>query len=141
MEDSKVDLFDFSNMSVQDVCMMNPLQMAYIGDAVYEVYIRSYLVSKYKKNVNEMHKLSVKFVKASAQSHLLEVIEPFLTEEESNIVRRGRNTKTNHVPKNAQVIDYRRATAFEALIGYLHLTKNYERVHEIIKIIIESTDI
>lgn len=133
------DLFDFSNMSVQDVCMLNPLQMAYIGDAVYEVYVRSYLMSKFKKNVNDMHKLSVKFVKASAQSQILGVIEPYLTEEECNIVRRGRNTKTNHVPKNAQVIDYRRATAFEALIGYLHLIKQYDRVHDIINIIFENT--
>ena len=118
--------------------MLNPLVWAYIGDAVYEVYVRSYVISEGKRNAGDLHRGSINFVKAEAQSDILETLLPKLTEEEQNIVRRGRNTKTTHVPKNAQVIDYRRATALEALIGYLYLMKRYERMDEIMGIIFET---
>ena len=121
-----------------DVMMLNPLVWAYIGDAVYEVYVRSYVISEGKRNAGDLHRGSINFVKAEAQSDILETLLPKLTEEEQNIVRRGRNTKTTHVPKNAHVIDYRRATALEALIGYLYLMKRYERMDEIMGIIFET---
>lgn len=121
-----------------DARMMNPLVWAYIGDAVYEVYVRSYIISKGRKSSFELHRESIKYVKAEAQSSILEMLTESLSEEERNIVRRGRNTKTYHVPKNADVIDYRRATALEALIGYLYLMKRYERLDEIMKMILEA---
>lgn len=126
--------FDFLRVSDNDVMMMNPLVWAYVGDAVYEVYVRSYIISNHKRSSNDLHKESIKYVKAAAQSKVLEEILPMLTEEEQNIARRGRNTKTYHVPKNANMIDYRRATAFEALIGYLYLMKRFDRINEIVKI-------
>lgn len=129
---------DFIKLSEIDIKMLNPLVWAYIGDSVYEMYVRSFIISETKKTSFDLHKKSIKYVKAGAQSAHLELILPFLTEEESDVVRRGRNSKANHLPKNANVIDYRRATAFEALIGYLYLLKRYERLDEIIKIVLKT---
>ncbi|WP_133628806.1 Mini-ribonuclease 3 [Fonticella tunisiensis] len=129
----------YINLGEMDVRMLNPLVWAYIGDAVYEVYVRSFIISNTKKNSHDLHVESIKFVKAGAQSEILEELMPYLTEEEQNVVRRGRNTRTGHVPKNADVIDYRRATALEGLIGYLYLMKRFERIDEIMNIVFERT--
>jgi ribonuclease III family protein len=129
---------EYTNLSEIDIRMLNPLIWAYIGDAIYEAYVRSYIISSGKRTSHDLHKMSIKFVKASAQSDFLEKILPLLSEEEQDVVRRGRNTKTYHVPKNADVIDYRRATAFEGLIGYLYLMKRYDRLDEIIKLVFEA---
>lgn len=131
------DAADFINLSEIDIRMLNPLVWAYIGDSVYEMYVRSFIISDCKKTSFELHKKSIKYVKASAQSAHLELIAPYLSEEESDIVRRGRNSKAAHLPKNANVIDYRRATAFEALIGYLYLMKRNERLSEIISLVLK----
>lgn len=128
----------YNGLKETDVMMLNPLVWAYIGDAVYEVYVRSYVISEGRRNAGDLHRGSISFVKAEAQSDLLEKLLPHLTEEEQNIVRRGRNTKTTHVPKNAVVIDYRRATALEALIGYLYLMRRYERMDEIMGFIFDE---
>ena len=128
----------YNGLKETEVMMLNPLVWAYIGDAVYEVYVRSYVISEGKRNAGDLHKESISFVKAEAQSDILEGLLPCLTEEEQNIVRRGRNTKTTHVPKNAMVIDYRRATALEALIGYLFLMRRYERMDEIMGFIFQK---
>lgn len=112
--------------------MMNPLQLAYIGDAIYEVYIRNYLLESKKTKVNQLHKLATNYVKAKAQSDILRKIELELTEEEIAIVRRGRNAKSYSVPKNAKLSDYRNATALEALVGFLFLEKRDERLKEIL---------
>lgn len=117
---------------------MSPLTWAYIGDAVYELYIRENLVSKTNLKPHKLHIESIKHVKASAQAETLRKIEEILTEEEKDIVRRARNTKNHHLPKNANVNEYMHSTAFEGLIGYLYLSKKEERLKEILdKTIIE----
>ncbi|WP_423219596.1 Mini-ribonuclease 3 [Fervidicella metallireducens] len=134
-----MDIFSkYVDLTETDIRMLNPLVWAYVGDAVYEVFVRSYLISTERKNSHDLHVKSIKYVKARSQSEFLALIEPELTEEEQNIVRRGRNTKTYHVPKNADVIDYRRATAFEALIGYLYLMKRYDRIDTIMQLILNK---
>lgn len=115
--------------------MYSPLTLAYIGDAVYEVYVRAYLLRNGNLPTNRLHKESIKFVSAEAQSSFMEKLEPLLTEEEEAIYKRGRNAKSYTVPKHAQLIDYKRATGFEALIGYLYLCKNQERIDELMKTI------
>ena len=116
-----------------EVNQMSPLVWAYIGDAVYEEYIRNYLVTSTKYKPHKLHREATKFVKASAQAGILKLLEKNLTEEEIEIVRRARNTKNHHLPKNANVQDYMYATAFEGLVGYLYLTKNQKRLEEVLK--------
>ena len=111
---------------------MSPLTWAYVGDAVYELYIRNYLVNTTNLKPHKLHIESIKYVKAKSQANILEKLDNYLTEEEKEIVRRGRNTKNHHIPKNADVNDYMYSTAFEALIGYLYLTQNNERLNEIL---------
>lgn len=115
-----------------DVNQMSPLVWAYIGDAVYEKYIREYLVKNTKYKPHKLHMEATKYVKASAQADILKELEIQLTEEEQDIVRRARNTQNHHLPKNASVQEYMYATAFEGLIGYLYLTKQEKRLEEIL---------
>ena len=117
----------------EEINNMSPLTWAYVGDAVYELYIRNYLVNTTNLKPHKLHIESIKYVKAKSQAEILEKLNNYLTEEEKEIVRRGRNTKNHHLPKNADVNDYMYSTAFEALIGYLYLTKNNERLNEILK--------
>ena len=112
---------------------LSPLTWAYIGDAVYELYIRENLVDNTKLKPHKLHLESIKYVKASAQANILKFIEEGLTEREKEIVKRARNTKNHHLPKNAEVNDYMYSTAFEGLIGYLYLTKQEERLREILE--------
>lgn len=121
------------NKGIEEVNQMSPLTWAYVGDCVYELYIRTKLVDTTKLKPHELHIKSVKYVKAKAQAETLKKLETILTEEEKEIVRRGRNTQTHHIAKNASMHDYKYATAFEALIGYLYLTKQDDRVSEIMK--------
>ncbi len=120
------------NKKIEEVNQMSPLTWAYIGDAVYELYIRKNLVCDTNLKPHKLHIESIKYVKAQAQAELLKSIEKDLTEEELEIVKRGRNTKNHHIAKNASVQDYMYATAFEALIGYLYLTGNEERLKVIL---------
>ena len=122
------------NKGIEEVNQMSPLTWAYVGDCVYELYIRTKLVDITKLKPHELHIKSVKYVKAQAQAETLKKIETILTEEEKEIVRRGRNTQTHHIAKNASMQDYMYATAFEALVGYLYLTKQDDRLSEIMKI-------
>ena len=110
-------------MEELDVNQMSPLIWAYIGDSVYEQYIRNYLVTHTKYKPHKLHIEATKYVKASAQANILKELENNLNEEEKEIVRRTRNAENHHLPKNASVQDYMYATAFEGLIGYLYLTK------------------
>ncbi|NEW09683.1 Mini-ribonuclease 3 [Paenibacillus sp. SYP-B3998] len=112
--------------------LMNPLVLAYIGDAVYEVYIRQYVISGTNHRPNHLHKAATTFVSAKAQSKLLESLMPMLTEEEVDIVKRGRNAKSGTTAKNAEVLEYRHSTAFECLIGYLYYKQSFERLKEIL---------
>lgn len=125
------------NIKKQDINLISPLVWAYIGDAVYELYIRSHLVNTTKLNPHKLHIESIKYVKAGAQSKILENIMPNLTEEEKDIVRRGRNVQNHHLPKNANVTEYMYSTAFEALIGYLYLTKQKDRLYYVLKMCID----
>lgn len=134
----KLELFH-CNKTVEQVNQMSPLTWAYIGDAVYELWIRTHLVDMTNLKPNKLHIESVQFVKAKAQADILEQIENDLTEQEKEIVRRGRNTQTHHIAKNATMKDYMYATAFEALIGYLYLTKQEQRLQEIGNKILENT--
>ncbi len=111
------------------------LVLAYIGDAVFEVFTRTRLIEKNPAlPPHKLHKQNVMYVKAAAQSSAMAVIEPMLTEAELAVYKRGRNAKSATVPKNANIVDYRRATGFEALIGYLHLSENRDRLLEIMEI-------
>ena len=119
--------------NIEEVKLMPPLVWAYVGDAVYELYIRTNLVNNTKLNPHKLHVEAIKYVKAQAQAKILETITENLTEEEKDIVRRGRNAQNHHLPKNANLDEYSHATAFEALIGYLYLTKQAERLGEILE--------
>lgn len=111
-----------------EVKTMQPLVLAYVGDAIFELFIRNYLVNKKAGHVNEYHKESTHYVKAEAQSKIIHALEPDLTDEEWTIVKRGRNQKSATVPKNADITDYKYATGFEALLGYLFYIGDYERL-------------
>lgn len=114
-----------------EVNMMSPLTWAYVGDCVYELYIRTELINKTNLKPHKLHIESIKYVKAQAQAEFLKKIYDDLTEEEQEIIRRGRNAENHHLPKNCNIQDYMYATAFEALIGYLYLTKQNKRLREI----------
>ena len=120
-------------MTREQVIQMKPLVQAYIGDSVYEQYIRAYLISKPYKNVHDLHKKATAFVKASAQAEIIIRLQDELTPIESDIVRRGRNAHPHTVPKNADIGHYHLATGFEALIGYLHLAGEFERLDYILQ--------
>lgn len=120
-------------MEKTELVTMSPLVLAYLGDTVYETYIREHLIRQNtQKKVNDLHKLAIKYVKAKAQATIIHEIEIELTEEESKIYKRGRNQKSNTSPKNADIIDYKHATGFEALVGYLYLNNEIERLQFII---------
>lgn len=120
--------------NVSEVNTMSPLTWAYIGDSVYELYIRQYLINTTKLKPHKLHIEAIKYVKAGAQAKILEKVKQSLTEEEQEIVKRGRNAENHHLPKNATVQEYMYSTGFEALIGYLYLTKQDERLKEILKL-------
>ena len=115
----------------------SPLVLAYIGDSIYEVHIRSRFVASCNEKVSSLHRKSSSFVCASAQSRAYNHIKELLTEEEDAVFKRGRNAKSATVPKNADVIEYRCATGLEALIGYLYIKKDYDRVEELMDIIFD----
>lgn len=111
--------------------MLTPLAMAYVGDAVYELYVRIHLVEQVGMTRN-FQPTAMKFVRASTQSRILGALEPLLTDEELNVVRQGRNANISQVPKSASMTDYRRATALECLFGYLLLEGREERLLELL---------
>lgn len=113
----------------------HPLALAFVGDCVFDLYIRTYVLGK-KLNSHKMHFEAVKYVSARAQAEAFHLIEGLLTEDELYIYRRGRNTKPTTVPKNAEVKDYRSATGLEALVGYLFVTGQNGRLDEIMEHII-----
>lgn len=109
-----------------------PLALAYMGDAIHEVAIRQYLLSGKNLRPHHLHRASTSFVSAGAQAKILAHLEPSLTEAESNVVRQGRNAKSGTIPKNASVIDYRYATAWECLLGYLYYKGEHARMEQLI---------
>ena len=121
---------------IEEVKLMSPLVWAYVGDCVYELFIRMQLVNTTKLNPHKLHVEAIQYVKAQAQAEILAKLYDELTEEEKDIVRRGRNAENHHLPKNANATDYMYATAFEALIGYLYLTKQDTRLKDILEKVI-----
>lgn len=117
------------------------LVLAYIGDAVYEVFTREKLIEQNPDMpAYKLHKINVHYVRAKAQSNAMAAIEPILTESELAIYKRGRNAKAGTVPKNADLVDYRRATGFETLVGFLHLKRDTERLYEIMEIAFNNAE-
>lgn len=119
----------------QDIRAYSPLTLAYIGDAVYELVIRSIVVERANRSANDLHKTTVKYVKAPTQANLIQIMldQELLDEEEVNIYKRGRNAKSYTMAKNASMSEYRKATGFEALMGYLYLTDRMDRCLSLIK--------
>lgn len=117
---------------------INSLALAYLGDAIYEVYVRKYLINKGITKVNNLQKESVKYVSARGQSKYLKAMidNCFLSDEELTIVTRARNHKSHNAPKNTDIITYKQATGLEALIGYLHINEKNERINEIMNYIL-----
>ena len=116
-----------------DMKAYSPLTLAYIGDAAYELVIRTMVVEKGNRQASQLHRLTTSYVKAQAQAAMIEALKPELTEEELAIYKRGRNAKSYTSAKNASILDYRKATGLEALIGYLYLSGKEERVLFLIK--------
>lgn len=115
-----------------DVCSYSPLALAYMGDAVYEVLIRTRVMNRGSMQVNKMHKKSASLVKAEAQARMIQALQEELTEEETAVYKRGRNAHSASSAKNASIRDYRMATGFEALVGYLYLIGQYERLLKLV---------
>lgn len=120
-----------------DIRTYSPLTLAYIGDAIYDLVIRTIVVERGNTSPNNLHKKTVRYVNAGTQAQMIEALREELSEEERTIYKRGRNAKSYTTAKNAAVIDYRKATGFEALCGYLYLTGKQERMLELIKRAIE----
>ena len=115
-----------------DVCSYSPLALAYMGDAVYEVLIRTRVMNRGSMQVNKMHKKSASLVKAEAQARMIQALQEELTEEETAVYIRGRNAHSASSAKNESIRVYRLATGFEALVGYLYLTGQYERLLKLV---------
>lgn len=123
----------YRKFTKEEARMLNPLQLAFVGDGVYEVFIRNYILNNNKElSTHKLHVEAIKYVKAHAQSEIIRRIESDLTEEEIYIYKRGRNTKSATVPKNADLAEYRAATGFEALVGYLYLINDIDRLNTIL---------
>ena len=136
MEEKVIELIE-RKREIAEVNTLSPLTWAYVGDAVYELYIRTKLVNETNMKPHALHVEAIKYVKAGAQSEILKRIYDELTEEEKDVVRRGRNAENHHLPKNANVQEYMYATAYEALLGYLYLTEQSDRLQEILKISVD----
>jgi len=122
-------------MEKKDAINLNPLTLAFIGDSTFENFVRERIIRRGTASLpHKLHLEAIRYVKAANQSYIMEVIESGLSEEEAYIYKRGRNMKSMTVPKNAKVLDYRRATGFEALIGYLFLIGEEERLMEIMEL-------
>lgn len=127
-------------MTKQEIKLLSPLGLAYIGDGIYELMVRTHMMLKGNMPVQRLHKLTVSYVCASAQAKAFDLLMPILNEDETAIYKRGRNANGSHIPKNGNPADYRKATGFEALFGYLYLSDELGRLEEFVNIIF-STDL
>ncbi len=118
--------------------LVSPLALAYLGDAVYDLFVRQYVLTKKSRRPNELHRTATQFVSAKAQARAARLWEPLLTEEEQDMLRRGRNAKAHAAPKNTAVQEYRYSTGFECLIGYLYLAGRHERLEELLRLTLEQ---
>ena len=126
-------MHDLFHMNEVDPSVYSPLTLAYIGDSVYDLIIKTLVVNGGNKQVQKLHKQTSGLVQASAQSRLMRIIQGHLSPEELTIFKRGRNSKAVTPAKNQSITDYRRATGFEALIGYLYLSKDWKRILDLVK--------
>jgi ribonuclease-3 family protein len=127
-----------ASMTASEARLKNPLHLAYVGDTVYDLILRTDMVLKSNESISSIHNKISSKVNAKEQSNMAGVLEPRFTEEESYIFKRGRNAKSGHAPKNMDVQDYRRATGLEAVIGFLFLTGNGKRINELFETIMEK---
>ena len=123
-----------------DYKSMSALSLAFVGDAVYELLIRQYILSKGDARVKTLHNDCVKLVNADFQARCMDELLPLLTEDENAVFRRGRNAHAGHIPKNKSEAIYHRSTGFEALIGYTYLKKDYERLNFFFSLILRQGD-
>lgn len=123
-----------SKEQIPEINTLSPLTLAFIGDSVYEMFVRTKILSMGNRPANELHKIAVGYVKAKAQATAAHKILETLSDAELEIYKRGRNTNIHTVPKNADMADYRHATALEALIGYLYIKGEEERLSEILNL-------
>ena len=131
-------MHELFQMEEVDVSTYSPLTLAYIGDCIYDLIIRSLVVNHGNKQVNKLHQETSSLVQASTQSLMMRTMQEHLTEEEHVIYKRGRNAKSVSPAKNQSITDYRRATGFEALLGYLYLKKEWKRMLDLVKIGLDS---
>jgi ribonuclease III family protein len=124
-------------ISELDARMLSPLKLAYLGDAVIDLYIRDYVIKHDFGTVHKLHKATTGIVNATAQASFAKSIESSLSENEVNIYKRGRNAKSGYQPKNANVVDYRIATGLEALFGYIYACGKFERLDELISLMFD----
>ena len=125
----------------QDLRTYSPLTLAYIGDAIFELVVRTVLVERKNTQAEKLHKAATKIVKAETQALLIEAVKDDLTEEELAVYKRGRNAKAVTRAKNATMSEYRRATGFEALMGYLYLKGDMERMIKLIRLGVEKAEV
>lgn len=131
------ELFQMKEVDTKEY---SPLTLAYIGDSVYDLIIKSLVINGGNKQVNKLHQETSRLVQASAQSLMMRTMQEHLTEEERAIYKRGRNAKSVSPAKNQSITDYRRATGFEALLGYLYLQKDWKRLLDLVKIGLDSLE-
>ncbi|MCR5255316.1 MAG: ribonuclease III [Acetatifactor sp.] len=121
------------NLKEQDIRTFSGLTLAYVGDAVYDLIIRTFVTEQGARSVNALNKMKVRYVNAKAQSDIITALLDELTEEETDVYKRGKNSKPQSTAKNATLSDYHRATGFEALVGYLYLTGQTDRLMYLVK--------
>lgn len=129
-------IFPNEERMITDPKLLNPLTLAYMGDSVLEIFIRAHLIRKQVGKPHQLHRMATHYVSAKAQSKVLFTLQEELTEEEVWFVKRGRNAKSGTIPKNADVMEYRNSSGLECLLGYLYLTEQQERLHELISKIV-----
>ena len=132
------DMQEVFQMKEVDVHSYSPLTLAYIGDSIYDLIIKSLVINQGNRQVNKLHKETSMYVQASTQSLMMRAMQEELTEEEHAVYKRGRNAKSVSPAKNQSITDYRRATGFEALLGYLYLKKEWKRMLDLVKIGLDS---
>lgn len=128
------------NLKEVDIQNYSPLTLAYIGDSVYDLIIKTMVINQGNKQVKKLHQETSSMVQAAAQSAMMRSLQSILTEEEHAVYKRGRNAKSVSPAKNQSLTDYRRATGFEALMGWLYLQNNWERIIELVKIGLASLE-
>ena len=131
------ELFQMKEVDIKEY---SPLTLAYIGDSIYDLIIKSLVINEGNKQVQKLHRETSSMVQASAQSKMMRTIQEHLTEEEHAVFKRGRNAKSVSPAKNQSITDYRRATGFETLMGYLYLKKEWKRMLDLVKIGLDSLE-